>query len=103
MWEFGSTNYADDHGDVVSTEPSSKELTKHGGLDDAGEAWPLGTIKARYSDPQITQQPLLSKYDRFHPNSWSVQISEFVRTGKKSRVIFDPANLVLLSLHLHWR
>ena len=32
------------------------------------------------------------KNNHFHPNSWSAQTSEFGRTRKKSRVIFDPAN-----------
>ncbi len=78
---------------MVSTKSSSKELTKHGGSDNSSHAPPLGTIKARCPDPPIAQQPRpFKKNTHFHPNSWSAQTSEFGRTGKKSRVIFDPAN-----------
>jgi hypothetical protein len=51
-------NSSNDHGEAVYPKPVSKELTKHGGLDDLGVTPPLGTIKTRYHDPSIAQQPL---------------------------------------------
>jgi hypothetical protein len=49
-------------------EPDSKEPTKHGDSDNLGVTPPLGTLKAKCSDPLIAQQPLSLKITHFPPN-----------------------------------
>jgi len=88
-----SQKNADDHGATVATEPGCIELTKHGGLDDSRDTPPLGTIKARCSDPPIAQQPFPLKKHPFSPQvvNWANLRIRTHREGKQGH--FWPCQL----------
>ena len=96
-----SPKNADDHGDTTFTKPGSTELIEHGGLDGLRDAPPLGTIKARFPDPPIVQQPFsFKKTPIFTPIHGVHKSLNLDALGGKAGSFFTLPTPVSLSLHL---
>ena len=90
------------HGETVSTEAGSKELTGPGGSDNSGNALPLGTIKTRCPNPSITQQPHhFEKTPIFTPIHEVHKPPNLEARRRKVLSFLTLPTQVSLSLHLH--